>query len=93
MKKLLLILALALSGCGITPQKPDVVFKTIYVVRTAPAELKMVPPVPPKLAANATNTQVATWIVDTEERLKNLETQIRKLVEFYEAPVTEEKVK
>lgn len=92
--KLLIILAatVALTGCatGTGFNAIDVVTARSYVVRTAPDTLKTLPPLPPKIANpdTATNTQVATWINNTENYVTNLESMIQTLVNFYEKPVT-----
>lgn len=90
--KFILILASALvfTGCATTGNDTQVVVANQYVVRTAPDTMKTLPPLPPKLAnpKTATNTEVATFINNTEGYAANLESMIQTLVNFYEKPVT-----
>lgn len=93
--KLILILAaaIAMTGCASTGtgfNNTEVVVANQYVVRTAPDVLKTLPPLPPTIAnpQTATNTQVATFINNTEQYVANLESMIQTLVNFYEKPVT-----
>jgi len=89
---LILAAALAMTGCatgnGFT--NTEVVTANQYVVRTAPDALKTLPPLPPAIAnpKTATNTQVATFINNTEQYVADLESMIQTLVNFYEKPVT-----
>lgn len=89
----ILAAAVALTGCASNPldfNNTEVVVANQYVVRTAPDQLKTLPPLPPKIAnpATATNTQIATWINNTEQYVTDLEAMIQTLVNFYEKPVT-----
>lgn len=92
MKSLLLLAALAvLTGCASTGfSNTQVVVQKDYIVRTAPDTLKTLPQLPPPLANPklSTNTQIATWISNTEEYVANLEAMVSTLVDFYEKPVT-----
>lgn len=88
---LTLVAAAALTGCATTGfNDTEVVVANRYVVRTAPDVLKTLPPLPPPVAnpATATNTQVATFINNTERYVADLESMIQTLVNFYEKPVT-----
>ena len=97
MKKHIIILsALLLSGCSFSSMfvQKEVVVETKYVVRTASAAQKEIPPYPQ--AANpetANQLDLAKWIRDSEQRTWRLESIIEELVKFYEAPVTEEERK
>ncbi|WP_407308403.1 hypothetical protein [Acinetobacter sp.] len=93
MKKLFILCAVVLTGCASNPlafTNTEVITAKQYVVRTAPDQLKTLPPLPPKIAnpATATNTQVATFINNTEQYVSDLEAMIQTLVSFYEKPVT-----
>jgi hypothetical protein len=87
-----IIAAFSLSGCGTFWQKkePEVLVNNQYVVRTAPDQLKTLPPLPAALKnpKTASNEQVAKWISDNEEYITNLESMIQTLVNFYEKPVS-----
>lgn len=94
MKYVVVLMAVfALAGCasrgGFT--NTEVVVQKEYVVRTAPDALKTLPPLPPELPnpRSATNSQIATFINNTEEYVANLEAMIQTLVNFYEKPVTQ----
>lgn len=93
MKKLLLILCLVISGCASTSFKDTkVVTETHYVVRTATAQQKELPPYPANLDINtATQTDLANWIAENEDRQLKLELIIKELINFYESPVVGEK--
>jgi len=93
MKFILILAAALLSGCASTGtgfNNTEVVVANQYVVRTAPDSLKTLPPLPPAVAnpQTATNTQVATFINNTEQYVADLEAMIQTLVNFYEKPVT-----
>jgi hypothetical protein len=87
MKRLILILAIALSACATVPEK-EVVVETNYVVRTASADQKKLPPYPDPIdVKTADQSQLATWIAASEDRQRQLERITLELVKFYEAPV------
>lgn len=92
MKIILILAAALLTGCATTDgfNNTEVVVANQYVVRTAPDTLKTLPPLPPRIAnpATASNTQVATFINNTEQYVADLEAMIQTLVNFYEKPVT-----
>lgn len=93
MKFLILAATVVLTGCATTGTgftNTEVVVARSYVVRTAPDQLKTLPPLPPKIAdpATATNNQVATFINNTEQYVTDLESMLQNLVNFYEKPVT-----
>ncbi len=89
---ILILTAMILAGCASTNpfNSVTVVPDRVYVVRHAPDVLRTLPPLPPGLAnpRTATNSQVATWISDTESYVAALESQLQTIVNFYEAPVT-----
>lgn len=87
---LILASALVLTGCATTGNDTQVVVANQYVVRTAPDTMKTLPPLPPMLANpdKATNTEIATFMNNTEKYVANLESVIQTLVNFYEKPVT-----
>jgi hypothetical protein len=93
MKYLILAVAAILSGCASNPldfNNSEVVIANRYVVRTAPDQLKTLPPLPPKLVNpdTATNNEIATFMNNTEGYASDLESMIQTLVNFYEKPVT-----
>jgi hypothetical protein len=93
MKFIYLAAAVFLTGCASNPldfNNTEVLVQTQYVVRTAPDQMKTLPPLPPKLAnpRAASDTQVATWINNTEGYTTDLESMIQTLVNYYEKPVT-----
>lgn len=83
------LVAFTLVGCASTGTV-EVVPERSYVVRTAPDQLKTLPPLPTPLEnpRTASNNQVATWINNTERYVADLEAMISTLVDFYEKPVT-----
>lgn len=91
MKIILIAALLALTGCASTGfDNTEVVVANQYVVRTAPDTLKTLPPLPPAIANPklATDTQVATFINNTEQYVADMESMVQTLVNFYEKPVT-----
>lgn len=92
MKMIIALAGLVLAGCATSDgfTNTEVVVQKQYVVRTAPDTLKTLPPLPPALSnpRTASNTQIATWINNTEEYVANLEGMLQTLVNFYEAPVS-----
>jgi hypothetical protein len=93
MKLILILAAAVLTGCassGTGFTNTEVVTARSYVVRTAPDQLKTLPPLPPKIANTKalTETQVATFINNTEQYVSDLEAMVQTLVNFYEKPVT-----
>jgi hypothetical protein len=88
-KILLLSWVLFLVGCETT--KTVIVEKQTYVVRTAPESLKTIPEYPDTINVESDNQlDLANWIVLSEERQWALENIIKKLIEFYEAPIKSE---
>ena len=89
MKFILSFLTLILVGCGSKlPLPPEVLIKTEYVVRTAPAELKQLPPYP--ININTTyldGISSAEFISATEEYILTIEAKFKVLIDFYEHPV------
>jgi hypothetical protein len=79
-----LILAFVLSGCA-TQVQPTVLTQQNYLVRSAPASLKMLPPLPAPIPAKPTNLQVARWISENEKYLQEIEARFHALVSFYES--------
>ncbi len=86
---LILPMVAVLAACATpTPQK-EVVVQHNYVVRTASEQQKALPPNPPPIdVATADQIQLAEWIVQSEGRMLTLESIIKRLIEFYERPVT-----
>lgn len=84
--------ALTLVGCGTTDPiiRRDIVVKTEYVVRKATDQQKALPPQPTPIdVTTADQTALAEWIARSEQRTLDLESIIKRLVEFYEKPVTD----
>lgn len=91
----IMVVAASLAGCGTTGfNNTEVVVQKQYVVRTAPDQLKTLPPLPPKQTnpMTATNTQAATFMNNTEQYTTDLESMIQTLVNYYEKPVTSAEV-
>lgn len=88
MKLLLtLLLALSLVGCDTFVRK-EVVIQHDYIVRKATDQQKALPPFPAAInVITADQLTLAQWIADSEKRQLDLESIIRRLIEFYEAPV------
>ena len=91
--KFIFIIALVagLTGCGTTGlNNTEVVVQTKYLVRTAPDQLKTLPPLPAKIQnpKTASNNEAATFMNNTEQYTADLESMIQTLVNFYEKPVT-----
>lgn len=91
----IMVVAASLAGCGTTGfNNTEVVVQKQYVVRTAPDQLKTLPPLPPKVAnpKTSTNTQAASFMNNTEQYTTDLESMIQTLVNYYEKPVTSAEV-
>jgi hypothetical protein len=88
-KALVLALAVVLAGCSSVPKERTVyVPKVEYVVRTAPEALKQLPPYPEKIdVMKADQLTLADWLVKNEQYILGLESLLRELIKFYEAPV------
>lgn len=93
MKRMLIavVAALALAGCDTFVRK-EVVVETRYVVRKATDQQKALPPFPtPINVVTADQLALAEWIAQSEKRQYDLESIIKRLIEFYEKAPTEEK--
>jgi hypothetical protein len=90
-----LILTLMLSGCAFTDGfvRKEVVIQKEYVIRKATDQQKALPPFPTPLnVETADQIALAQWIADNEKRQLDLESIIKRLIEFYErTPTVEEK--
>ena len=87
MKLIALILPLFLIACATAPES-RVVVETQYIVRTATAAQKQIPPYgQPIDVETGSQIDLAEWIKNSEERQWRLETIIDELVKFYEQPV------
>ena len=88
----LFALTLLLSACATT--EPTVLVKHQYIVRQASEAQKALPAMPAAIdVKTADQSTLAQWIVDTEKRMMELEAIIKRLIEFYERPVTEDEKK
>lgn len=88
MKKLIMIVAIALSGCafdqGVVKPEPVVVKQTTYVIRIPPAKLITLPdPVPNIDVDTAKQSDVAAWLIAKENYTKALEDMIRGIGTFF----------
>lgn len=93
MKYLIIALSLFLSGCAFDSPfvRKEIVVEKQYVIRTATDQQKALPPFPASIDVKTSNQlQLAQWIVDNEKRQLELESIIKRLIEYYEAPVKEE---
>lgn len=86
MKKLLLTLiaSFALTGCWVTnpvkPLPPTVAIKYKYIFVTVADEFLEIPAKVPNLdTTKATDKEAAQWILDKEERTRNLETKLKTI--------------
>ena len=99
MRYILLVLVLFLVGCATTKPgdgyvEKELIVETQYVVRKASSAQKKLPDYPaPINVATATQLDLADWIARSEERMLNLESIIKRLVEFYEKPITDDEKK
>jgi hypothetical protein len=88
MRALLLIAAVVLVGCSTTKQLPpperEVVRDVRYVVALPPAELLKLPPQPAPIKDldKAKQSDVAAWLAASEERVAQLENQIKEIAKF-----------
>lgn len=85
---LALLASLVLVGCETTPkvEKPEVrvVERVEYVLRTPPAELLTLPPAVPKIDVDAAKqSDIAAWILWSEERTRQLENMLIELAIFF----------
>lgn len=89
MKKLIFIIALALTGCASTGFKnKEILVQKEYIVRTAPNDLKALPPYPNTIdPMKANQLELAQWLLENEKYMYSLEGKIKGLIEFYEKPV------
>jgi hypothetical protein len=84
-----LLVILSLVGCSTFTQK-EVLVQNVYVVRSASAAQKTIPPYnDPIDVSKATQIDLSKWIVASEKRTWELESLIAELIKFYEQPVTE----
>lgn len=97
MKRIILIVgaALLLAGCVTLPEDPytrvEVVTETKYVIRKASDQQKALPAYPANIdVTTATQSELAEWIAQSERRQYDLESIIRRLIQFYEQAVTPE---
>ena len=94
MKLLVIALALALTGCATDSfVRKEVVVQYEYVIRKATDQQKALPEYPTPLNLDtADQSNLAQWIADSEKRQLDLESIIKRLVEYYEmAPSVDEK--
>jgi len=88
MKKLILISALILAGCGGTAPivKPEQVVanRVQYIIKVPPKELLTLPPAAPVIDVDkAMQSDIAQWVADSEERTKTLEDQLIGISAFF----------
>lgn len=80
-RPLLLLLVAVLSACSTV--QPQVVTKTEYIRKQAPAEMYELTPAP-TTADLTTQKGVALWIVDTENALNECKIKIDALRGYFE---------
>jgi hypothetical protein len=88
MNKIVLVAALLLAGCAhnIDTVKPElaVASRVEYVIKLPPKELMSIPAPVVKIDVDAAKqSDVAKWLVASEERMKTLEDQIIALGAFF----------
>lgn len=99
MRYALILFSLLLVGCASTKPgdgyiQKELVVEHQYIVRKASSAQKKLPDYPaPINVATATQLDLADWIARSEERMMNLESIIKRLVEFYEKPITDDEKK
>lgn len=98
MKKLLIILALALNlaGCATTDVKPVAgeVVRYKYIINTLPVQLFMLPEQVPKLNTQTMNNEdIEKWMFDNEIRAVDIQERLRKLKTLQEQKIADTKKK
>lgn len=90
MKKFLLIFVLLLSGCAfdspvmVTPE-PVLIKQIEYVVKIPPTQLITLPPIVEKIDVDtAKQSDIARWILNSENRTQTLESMLRGIAVFFE---------
>jgi hypothetical protein len=94
MKALFLsVLSVFLTGCICTypTHNSNVITEYQFIVRTADAQLKQ-EPTRPAVINTDTGDQIdlATWIAKNEGYIKDLRASRKRLIEYYERPITKE---
>lgn len=88
MIRLLLIPATAIlfTGCATTQPDcvPEIIVKKETVKVKVPEPLLVIPPYGEKLEDGSTQKDVSKWVVDTEERMYQLERQLQAIKKFNE---------
>jgi uncharacterized protein YcfL len=79
-----IILLLLLAGCSSNP-RIETVTKIERVIVRPPEELLIVPQYSMSLDVDhATQRDIAQWILQTEERMQAMETQLKNLKKFFD---------
>lgn len=74
---------ISLSACQICPDKPPVI-QYEYVVKQPPSELLEIPAYPDvQFNERSMQSDVAEWIVDIEQRSRDLELKLIKIKQFF----------
>ena len=90
---LIIPLCIGLTGCICNPQanKPTILTEYEFIVRTADAQLKQEPQAPEMIdVETADQTDLATWIAKNDKYINDLRVSRKRLIQFYEKPVTKE---
>lgn len=93
MKKLCIaLLVLALTGCCTAPTIPPIIVKDRFITRVLPSEHLEIPAYGPTIdVKTATQKDVAAWVVQTELRMSNMETKLKKIKQIQEENLASDK--
>lgn len=93
MKKLYIaLLILALTGCCTSPTVPPVIVKDHFITRVLPNEHLEIPDYGPSIdVKTATQKDVAAWVVQTEQRMSNMETKLKKIKQIQDENLANDK--
>lgn len=79
---LIFAVAALLSACETTNPRQEPVVEHKLVAKKIPSELLEIPAYPTSPDLNGTQKDVAVWIVENEKRVKQLETQLKKIKDY-----------
>lgn len=87
MKYLAIIFSVLVSACATTEEKIITSHELVY--KKVPSELLEIAPAPDLPNLDGTQKDVSIWLVESEKRVKTLESQIQKIKEYLsEKPTT-----
>lgn len=93
MKKFnLVLLILSLAGCCTAPTVPPLIVKDHFITRVLPSEHLEIPDYGPSIDVKvATQKDVAAWAVQTEQRMLNMETKLKKIKQIQDDNLANDK--